>query len=738
MASSDKSIDLDPRGAAPPGASRGGLISRRAFHSVGAWRSDGAARWVFIWPSVIIVLLLSIFPLFASLTLAFGKLVFQKGEVNVDFVGLSNFTTLLFGTERTHLLGLTRTPTPLGWLVLIVVVAAVVGALARSLSRGTVGVGGAVLRVAVALFAIGLAALVAQTMLSDGGRPGSLVVTLFYVFAGIAVTYVLGLGLAILTVQPLRGRRFFRVVFLLPLTITPIGVGYMFRMMTDTGKGPLEPLFAALGLSQYTWVTDPWAARIAVVIGDAWQWTPFVFIVLLAALEGLDQEVREAAVVDGASRWRAFRHITWPAILPVSVTIVLIRMIEGFKIVDMPNILTGGGPGTATESLTLEAYLDWRTFNLGSSAAIAYILLILVTVIASVYIGWTAALGGAGLMRNPLRRRSPLDLSPGSKVVAYALLIGWSIVVLFPLYWLAVTSLKLPIQVDKGPYYIPFVDFQPTLDAWENILFDLGNDTLRPYVNSVIVAFSSAVICTALGASAAYALVRFDYRPRVALIVLAGMTMVGAYAAIFGGVPWPVAVVSALAVFLLLAQTIGRRFRRTLGNRDLAFWLISQRILPPIAVVVPLYVLFQQIDLLDSHLALILTYIASNLPIVVWLMRDYFAALPIELEEAAQVDGASVYRIVRSVVLPIAVPGLVATFLITLIFSWNEYLIALILTSANARTMPLLVAAQDATRGPQWWAMSVLVLIMILPVIVMAIVLERFISRGILIGAVKG
>ena len=389
MASSDKSIDLDPRGAAPPGASRGGLISRRAFHSVGAWRSDGAARWVFIWPSVIIVLLFSIFPLFASLTLAFGKLVFQKGEVNVDFVGLTNFTTLLFGTERTHLLGLTRTPTPLGWLVLIVVVAAVVGALARSLSRGTVGVGGAVLRVAVALFAIGLAALVAQTMLSDGGRPGSLVVTLFYVFAGIAVTYVLGLGLAILTVQPLRGRRFFRVVFLLPLTITPIGVGYMFRMMTDTGKGPLEPLFAALGLSQYTWVTDPWAARIAVVIGDAWQWTPFVFIVLLAALEGLDQEVREAAVVDGASRWRAFRDLTWPAILPVSVTIVLIRMIEGFKIVDMPNILTGGGPGTATESLTLEAYLDWRTFNLGSSAAIAYILLILVTVIASVYVGWT-------------------------------------------------------------------------------------------------------------------------------------------------------------------------------------------------------------------------------------------------------------------------------------------------------------------------------------------------------------
>ena len=148
--------------------------------------------------------------------------------------------------------------------------------------------------------------------------------------------------------------------------------------------------------------------------------------------------------------------------------------------------------------------------------------------------------------------------------------------------------------------------------------------------------------------------------------------------------------------------------------------------------------LFQQVGLLDTQLALVLTYVAANVPIVVWLMRDYFMALPIELEEAAAVDGASIYRIVRSVVLPIAVPGLVATFLITLIFAWNEYLIAVVLSSAKAQTMPLLVAAQDATRGPQWWAMSVLVLLMIVPVIVMAIVLERYISRGILVGAVKG
>jgi multiple sugar transport system permease protein len=125
---------------------------------------------------------------------------------------------------------------------------------------------------------------------------------------------------------------------------------------------------------------------VAVIIGDTWQWTPFVFIVLLAALESLDQEVREAAVVDGASGRQSFRSITLPAILPVLTTIVLIRLIEGFKIIDMPNILLGGGPGTATQSMSLQAYIDWNTLNLGRSAAVAYLLLILVTLVATAYV----------------------------------------------------------------------------------------------------------------------------------------------------------------------------------------------------------------------------------------------------------------------------------------------------------------------------------------------------------------
>jgi multiple sugar transport system permease protein len=203
-------------------------------------------------------------------------------------------------------------------------------------------------------------------------------------------------------------------------------------------------------------------------------------------------------------------------------------------------------------------------------------------------------------------------------------------------------------------------------------------------------------------------------------------------------VPWSIAVPAGLALFVVSWQTTRQRFHRTLANEDIALWMISQRILPPVAVVIPVYVMFQRLGLLDTWAALIITYTAVNLPIVVWLMRDYFRTISLELEESAAMDGASPFRIFRSIVLPLSAPGLAATFLLVLVFSWNEYLLALFLTGANAQTLPLTIAAQNATRGPQWWYMSVLILIMITPVIGMALALERFIARGLLVGALKG
>jgi multiple sugar transport system permease protein len=329
------------------------------------------------------------------------------------------------------------------------------------------------------------------------------------------------------------------------------------------------------------------------------------------------------------------------------------------------------------------------------------------------------------------------DLSPGAKFLAYLVLASWTLVVLLPLYWLAITSLKLPIQVNAGPVYLPFVDFQPSLHAWRYIFVNLRSDTVRPYINTVVVGLGSSALALLLGSSAAYALARFRYRPKLGTIGLFGGCLALVVVGVLVGLPLPLALVVALACFGLLAKTVAGRFRRAMTNRDIAFWIISQRILPPVAVVIPIYVLFQSLGLLDTRTALVITYTAANLPIVVWLMRDYFSTIPWELEEAAAVDGASMYRIFRSITLPLSVPGLVATFLLVLVFAWNEYLLALFLSSADAQTMPLTVAAQNATRGPQWWYMSVLIMIMIVPVIALAVALERYISRGLLVGSLK-
>ncbi|MFZ0604731.1 MAG: sugar ABC transporter permease, partial [Roseiarcus sp.] len=200
------------------------------------------------------------------------------------------------------------------------------------------------------------------------------------VLFGVTAQFAIGLGLALLCAQPIRGRSFFRVVFFIPLMVTPVGVAYMFRMLADMQKGPFAPLSAVLGLGAWSWADQAWSARLMVLVGDTWQWTPFMFIVLLAAIENQPRDQLEAARLDGASGAQIFRDITWPAIAPIAATVVLIRLIEAFKIIDIPNVLTAGGPGLATESMTLHSFIAWRTQDLGGSAAIGYLLLFVSTI----------------------------------------------------------------------------------------------------------------------------------------------------------------------------------------------------------------------------------------------------------------------------------------------------------------------------------------------------------------------
>ena len=341
------------------------------------------------------------------------------------------------------------------------------------------------------------------------------------------------------------------------------------------------------------------------------------------------------------------------------------------------------------------------------------------------------------LLRRLFEPKTIGTMAPVPKLATYGALFAWTLVVLFPLYWVVVTSLKVQIDVDSGPYYLPFIDFKPTLDAWDFMLFQ--SNTRGPYLNSIVVALSSTVLAVLIGSMAAYALVRIRFQVKLAAVAAFILLLIGVIVAVAQfAVPWQIATIAAIALFLLVLGTIGRRFKAAVGNNDIEFWMISNRIMPPIVAVLPIYVMFQQLRLLDTQIALISTYTAVNLPIVVWLTRDFFAGIPLELEESAEIDGASKFRVFFTIALPLVRSGLAATFMLVLILAWNEYLLGLFLTNANAQTMPVLVSAQNTTRGPQWWYMSVLIVIMIVPVIVIAAFLQKHIARGLLVGAVKG
>ena len=342
---------------------------------------DRNARHIFLWPAVVAILIFSVFPLVASAILAFSRIRLTGGGYKLRFAGWRNFEKQVFGSEQFHFLGTFGEISLLGWIFGLVVTGAVIWWITSYFRAGWTIIG-SVGRLFPWSMTIGTGWLLAVTTFS--GRPfGTLLTTGFYVFVGCVVQFLIGAGLAYLCSLTIRGRNFFRVLFFLPLMITPIGIGYTFRMMADTAKGPFAPVWQWAGLGEFSWAIDPWAARSFIIIADSWQWIPFVFVMMLAAFESVPKDLTEAAEVDGASSWQCFREITWPQVMPIAATVMLIRTIEAFKIVDLPNIMTSGGPGIATESMSLHAYFSWRSLDLGQASAVAYLLLV-ITVITCV------------------------------------------------------------------------------------------------------------------------------------------------------------------------------------------------------------------------------------------------------------------------------------------------------------------------------------------------------------------
>jgi multiple sugar transport system permease protein len=199
----------------------------------------------------------------------------------------------------------------------------------------------------------------------------ALVTTLIITFIGLAIQLPVGIGLAVVLHRNLRGTRLFRTALLLPMLLTPVAVGLMWRFMLDADIGVVNWLLEQVGLSRIGWLGEKWAARVAIALVDSWQSIPFVMLMTLAALSALPEGPHEAARVDGASNWRVFRHVTLPMLRPVLFVTLMIRLVDSLKLFDIIFILTRGAPGNATETLGLLTYNTGFNFlQTGRAAAL--------------------------------------------------------------------------------------------------------------------------------------------------------------------------------------------------------------------------------------------------------------------------------------------------------------------------------------------------------------------------------
>jgi multiple sugar transport system permease protein len=207
----------------------------------------------------------------------------------------------------------------------------------------------------------------------------------FKYLIGVLIQYVIALGLALLLNQNIRGRKFFRVVFLLPFMLSPVAIGWMIgRSILDAQYGVVIPLLAKIGFENVSFFDQPLPAFLAIMAVDAWYSIPFIMVLLLAGLQALPHEVFEASTIDGANAWQNFRHMTFPLLLPVSLTAIVLRAIFEFKLIDIVRVVTSGGPGLATDTATNFIYREGiEKTNVGYATALSQVFLIIVIMFAT-------------------------------------------------------------------------------------------------------------------------------------------------------------------------------------------------------------------------------------------------------------------------------------------------------------------------------------------------------------------
>ncbi|MEO8607312.1 MAG: ABC transporter permease subunit [Chloroflexota bacterium] len=569
-------------------------------------------------------------------------------------------------------------------------------------------------------------------LLQDSDFLSSVRNTIVFTVASVVIKFIVGMGIALLLNSRLWFRSILTGVMLLPWIVPEVVTALTWRSIYDPIFGGLNPILMQLGLIHrpVAWLAEPGLAMASVIVVNVWKGIPFYVILLLAGLKAIDREQYEAADVDGAGVVQKFRYITLPGLRYVIIVTVLLSFISTFNTFGLIYLMTGGGPGGATRVFSILAYekaIIGLRFGPGIATAfsMAPIMAVVIFLLARVmrpdqshknakresymdrslsYVGrglssildvifipmeWIElgfAKLGKSIMPVNQYQEPRLRMSQRKRIntgVRMLLLIPVLIFVLFPFYWIFVTSFKTDLQIQRfTSIYLP----SPwTLGQYKSLLFD----TPFPlwFRNTILVATSSTAISVFVAALGAYALARLKF----------------------------------------------------LGAGLLTTLLLITYLLPGSLLFIPLYRILTQIGIINTYGALILTYPTFLMPFATWVMLGYFRSIPVELEEAAMIDGANRFGAFWRITLPLAAPALLSVTLFAFTNAWNEFLFAFVfITSDNLKTLP--VGLQLLVFGDiyPWGQLMAASLLMAIPVVCVYIYAQRYLVEGLTAGSVKG
>jgi ABC-type sugar transport system permease subunit len=557
--------------------------------------------------------------------------------------------------------------------------------------------------------------------------------TLLYTVENVVLANLLGLGMALVLNERFRGQGAMRSLMLVPWAMSSVVVGTIWLWLLDGTYGTLNALLYRLGLihDYMTFFNLDYALPLLGIM-LVWNQAPLSALLFLAGLQSVPPNLYRSAKMDSANALQRFWHITLPWLRPTWSVVLILQTVNAVMTFELVYVVTQGGPGTET---TLVSWLGYQTtfmyFKFGEGSAILYSLSLICLLLAYGYLallergqkagsrrvaetprGEAARLGllapgpavawtGVAL---PRRHRKPW-LRPRAtrrlrRVLLYGAAIGIALWSLLPLVALVLWSVTpLTELLDKPASIIPIA---PTFENYYEAFFyqdvGFGNMSMAAayaarytLVNSLVIGLSVTVIGVAIGTLSAYAFSRYA------------------------------------------------RWRITHG---LYFVLMMTRMIPGLVMIVPWFLLFKTADLLDSRTGLIVTYTSFIVPLVVWVLKGYFDTIPRSVEQAALVDGCSRFQVFLRVALPLAVPGLAAACIFSFLVSWNEFVYAALLTSSDqAQTIQVTLAIIMGVvkiAVEHYGKLFAVGVVTIIPPVLIAFILQRYLVQGMLSGSTKG